>query len=453
MKIGIDGIGLYIPQLTFNFPKEFCENRKQEKEKINKGLGIYEFRIPDYNQDPVVLGANAIIKLIENNNYNPEDIKAIRVATESGIDESKPIGTYILGILEEIYGNSFSHVETDEMKFACIAGSFQLRNAVNSIKCREDKNAIEIVLTTDIALYEKRDPGEVTQGAGAVALGIKEKPRILDLSEISKNFVVSTSDEYDFFKPDGRKTPIVDGKGSINCYLERMKDAYDNFKKIYKKSHSEVDGKSPLEIFDRFVFHIPFPKMAEKAFSQLLIHEMRNKPEFSKIEKEIGKEPSKDSKEYYGWIKNFMETEYYKKSFEKKVKPSIEASQHIGNIYTGSIFLGLASLLEKENDISEEKIAFGGYGSGASACAYYGIVQNEYKDAIKNISLFSQIKEGQEINFEEYEKLHDWHIKAHDNIIISKQMYKRPYEISLKEINNGKRIYNIKHQRIKQVNL
>ena len=56
----------------------------------------------------------------------------IYVATESSLDESKAMNSFVIGMLEQIYGDcSFEHVGGIECKFACVSGSYALYDNAN----------------------------------------------------------------------------------------------------------------------------------------------------------------------------------------------------------------------------------------------------------------------------------------------------------------------------------
>lgn len=62
------------------------------------------------------------------------------------------------------------------------------------------------------------------------------------------------------------------------------------------------------------------------------------------------------------------------------VEKSFIYSRQLGNSYTASIFIGLASLLEQtQEDLSQKRIGFFSYGSGCVAEFFSGIVQPGYK--------------------------------------------------------------------------
>jgi hydroxymethylglutaryl-CoA synthase len=57
--------------------------------------------LPDVHQDAVVFGANALTKLIVDHNIDLTDIARIYVGTESAIDGSKPISSFLVALMEQ----------------------------------------------------------------------------------------------------------------------------------------------------------------------------------------------------------------------------------------------------------------------------------------------------------------------------------------------------------------
>lgn len=93
--------------------------------------------------------------------------------------------------------------------------------------------------------------------------------------------------------------------------------------------------------------------------------------------------------------------EKLKENFDK----SILYSQQIGNIYTGSLFLGLLSLLENsQNLVAGDKIAFFSYGSGAVAEIFTGKLVNGFRDYLQP-SRLEALKERTVLSVADYEKL------------------------------------------------
>jgi hydroxymethylglutaryl-CoA synthase len=100
----------------------------------------------------------------------------------------------------------------------------------------------------------------------------------------------------------------------------------------------------------------------------------------------------------------------FKKFVEARIEKAQRASSLVGNQYTGSIFLALMSTLESdflENEaMVGERIGLCGYGSGAKAKVFEGIVQSEWKDVAAKFNLFTRLTERHPIDKEIYESLH-----------------------------------------------
>jgi hydroxymethylglutaryl-CoA synthase len=179
MQVGIDDLAIYVPKLYVDY-KDFAIARGIEPQKLEYGIGIRKMALVDANQDPACMAANACLKLIQKNNLQPENIGRIYIATESGLDESKAMNSFVVGMLEQVYGEgSFEHAGGIECKFACVSGSYALYDNANWIRAEENNDKSAIVIVSDIAKYDIGSSGEYTQGAGAVAMLIKENPRLL----------------------------------------------------------------------------------------------------------------------------------------------------------------------------------------------------------------------------------------------------------------------------------
>ncbi len=173
--------------------------------------------------------ANACLKLMQKNHLHPEDIGRMYVATETGLDESKAMNSFVIGMLEQVYGeSSFEHACGIECKFACVSGSYALYDNTNWIRADENNGKVAIVIVSDIAKYDIGSAGEYTQGAGAVAMLIKENPRLLAFDQKVTSTIIKN--EYDFYRPCGKETPLVNGNYSNLLYLIQVKKAFDSYK-------------------------------------------------------------------------------------------------------------------------------------------------------------------------------------------------------------------------------
>jgi hydroxymethylglutaryl-CoA synthase len=304
-------------------------------------------------------------------------------------------------MLEQIYGDcSFEHAGGIECKFACVSGSYALYDNANWIRADENNGQAAIVVVSDIAKYDIGSTGEYTQGAGAVALLVKENPRLLAFDPKVPSTTIKN--EYDFYRPFGKETPLVNGSYSNLLYLISVRKAFDAYKeKAIKTGLIQLkDGESITDHIDFFAVHLPYRKMGEKALAYLLRHEWRYLPRWKHVIKEVGmSEPQ--PKDPRGTIESiladtefmkadeqfrraFMQTSFYNEVYEKKMASSLEASAIIGNLYTASMYMGLRSMLEfefkKGIDLEQKRVGFGSYGSGSSAMVFSGTVQPQYKE-------------------------------------------------------------------------
>lgn len=426
MPVGIDDLAIYVPKLYIDY-KDFAEARGIDPQKLEYGIGIRKMALADANQDPACMAANACMRLMKKNDLNPQDIGRIYVATESALDESKAMNSFVIGMLEQVYGESkFEHAGGIECKFACVSGSYALYDNANWIRAGESNGKSAIVIVSDIAKYDIGSAGEYTQGAGAVALLIKENARLLSFDEKVTSTIIKN--EYDFYRPFGKETPLVNGLYSNLLYLIQVRKALEAYKEkaINTGLIKLKEGESLTDYIDYISVHLPYRKMGEKALAYLLRHEWRHLPRWPdiieqvKLNEPVPKDPrgtiesiladTEFMKADEKFRREFMKTSYYKEAFDKKMASSLEASAIIGNLYTASMYMGLRSLLEFEYkkgiDLCDKRIGFGSYGSGCSAMVFSGIIQEDYKEIVDRMNIDTEIGPRTKISIEDYEKLH-----------------------------------------------
>ena len=427
MAAGIDDISIYIPRLYLD-AGDFAKARGLDPVKLERGLGIGKMAIVDTNQDPACLAANACLRVMQKNKLTPDKIGRLYVATESSFDESKAMNSYVIGMLEQVYGkDSFGHCGGIECKFACVSGSYALYDNTNWIRAGEAENKYALVVVSDIAKYDLGSSGEVTQGAGAIAMLLNDKPRLLSFDP--KVTSTSIKNEYDFYRPFGKETPIVHGQYSNLLYLIQVKNALIDYKRKVKETGliKLNDGETILDHVDYLNMHLPYSNMGKKALAYLVRHEWRALPRWEKIIEEIGMEEPipKDPRgtiesvledaefmtKDHQFTKLFTSTEKYVELYESKLASSLIASKMIGNLYTASLYLGFRSSLEFEYqngiDLKGKRVGFCSYGSGASAMIFSGVIQPEYEQVVKDMNLEAEIGPRTKLSLDEYEELHE----------------------------------------------
>ncbi len=411
--VGIDDLSVYVPRLFLPLAGEFSTDRGIDPGKLIKGIGIERMAVPDAHEDAATMAAMSLLDLMRRDDLRPEEIGKIYVGTESALDEAKAMGTGVIGMLEKIYGKgSFQECSTVEFKAACIGTTFALESLSYWVAAEED-GKVGIVIASDVAKYPLRSSGEYTQGAGSVALLVKKNPRLLALEQIYGSF---SRDENDFFRPVGCKVAIVNGKHSNQCYLDAMEGAFDSFAARAKRLAAITPGagECTTDFIDHLLFHIPYPRMVEYASAAIFRHDWRQSRRYSEIEQELGQEPNahdyEDLGEYQAaeaeYARRFAKSKQFLQAFEAKVRDTATLSRQVGNIYTGSIYLGLASLLEMQKIHGGERLSFGAYGSGCSALFFSAIVQQQ-AGSVPLRGLVQRLQERMQISLQDYEKLHE----------------------------------------------
>jgi hydroxymethylglutaryl-CoA synthase len=444
MPVGIDDLAIYIPKLYVDY-KDFAKARGIDPQKLEYGIGIKKMALVDTNQDPACMAANACLKLMQKNHLHPEDIGRMYIATESGLDESKAMNSFVIGMLEQVYGeDSFEHAGGIECKFACVSGSYAIYDNANWIRADENNGKAAVVIVSDIAKYDIGSAGEYTQGAGAVAILVKENPRLLSFDQKVTSTIIKN--EYDFYRPFGKETPLVNGNYSNLLYLIQVRKAFDSYKEKAIKTGliTLKDGESITDHIDLFSVHLPYRKMGEKALAYLLRHEWRYLPRWKQVIRELGMEEPLP-KDPRGTIESiladiefmksdekfrraFMQTSFYNEVYERKMSSSLEASAIIGNLYTASMYMGFRSLLEFEYkkgvELEGKRVGFGSYGSGSSAMVFSGVIQPGYKEVVKRMNLEEEIGIRTKLSMEEYERLHNGReMGLNDSILHNRQEF------------------------------
>ncbi|KGO91803.1 hydroxymethylglutaryl-CoA synthase family protein [Flavobacterium subsaxonicum] len=416
MTTGIDALAYDIAKIHLPI-RTLAEARNIEPDKLEKGLGLIKMTLPDAHQDTVVFGANALTRLITDNAIDPADIARIYVGTESGIDSSKPIGSFLVSLMEQKFGhNSFAECDTVDFTFACIGAVDALHNCLDYIRLNPGKKAI--VVATDIAKYDLESTGEYTQGAGAVAMLITANPRII---AIENNWAVSTKGVFDFFKPyrtiakkditniDANEPwfgnlesvieihkdqPVFDGQYSNTCYTDRTREAYYSFKKLTGTTGSLYNT------WEGIMMHLPYAFQGRRMFAEIFALDA-DTPLLT------GDEEATD---YQTRIREISKSDDYKAFVAQKLQPAEAASSLIGNLYTGSVFMGFISAIAKyaaeAKDLTGKKIGFLAYGSGSKSKVFEGTLQPGWYDAATNARLFQTLEQSHSIDFDTYQKLH-----------------------------------------------
>ena len=407
--VGIDAIEIWTGKLKLDLPGTFAEQKGEDPDKYRKGLGLDNSSFPDTYEDIVTMGANAAKRLMDRKGLAPEEIGRIDVATESAFDHSKPVSTYIAGCLEDVYEGDFAHANKGERKFACVSGTQAIDDAYNWIRAGRHRGRAALVIATDTALYARGDPGEATQGAGAVAMLIDENPSVVELSNEQG---YGSRDETDFLKPN-QQFPSVDGKRSMQVYLARMREAWEDYE--------SVAGQIEPDDFAYAPFHTPFPGMVRKAALLAYRRLIRGTEIEDELSEAIGRQPLEanfeDRESYEEAIRAYMDelkgTERYAEWYDAVIEPTLDISREVGNWYTGSVHIARVSALkraaEDDRELTGDRMLVASYGSGAQAEIHAETIREGWREDIAALNVDEQLERRYDLSWDEYELVHDVH--------------------------------------------
>jgi len=313
---GIASIGLAFPGLAMRV-ETLAELRGVDPQKYISGLGCREIALCQEGEDVATLAVRAARRALERWGGRTSDLGLLVVGTETAKDMSRPLSAFVADELG-LHGA----IRSFEAKHACYGGTVALRHALEWRASGAARGKAALVIATDVALYAPNDPGEPTQGAGAVAMVI-ERPIYASVDLISYAY---SEPAFDFWRPVGEAYPRVDGKLSLDCYQRATDECFGQL--------VADRGDDAIAKIDAACFHVPFPKMVRKAVAKL--------------------------GESRGWSEAATSSFY-----ESKVEKTMAWNTRIGNAYTAALWVSVANALSTAKP--GDTISAFSYGSGFGA--------------------------------------------------------------------------------------
>lgn len=343
LQIGIQDLSLSTSHYVVSLAALAASNGT-DPEKYRVGLGQDEFSFPAPDEDIITMGATAAKQIIDRQGAG--SIRTLLFATESGVDQSKAAGVAVHRLL-----GLPSNVRIVEFKQACYSGTAALQAAIGIVSRNPEERVL--VIMSDVARYRLDSPGEPTQGAGAVALLIAANPAMIAIEPATG---IYSDDIDDFWRPNDSTTAVVDGAISVSAYLDALSGAWAELQQRGGPTFAEID---------RLLYHQPFTKMAKKAQSHLAALTGDDLslllPSDAQPEQPSGETDS--APRHTGLAEGTL------------------YNRRLGNAYTASLYLGLASLLHHDETLEGARLGFFSYGSGSVSEFFTGIVQPGYFDA------------------------------------------------------------------------
>ncbi|MEM6711822.1 MAG: hydroxymethylglutaryl-CoA synthase [Pseudomonadota bacterium] len=349
LKIGIDQLGFYVPKHFISL-SVLAEKHGIDPEKFSRGIGQNKISMPSHDEDVVTLGAEAAKPILDR--VGVEGIDTLLFATETGIDQSKAGGVYVHRLL-----GLPSQCRVVELKHACYSGTAALQLACGYVARKPHRKVL--VIASDISRYDIDSSAEATQGCGAVAMLVTANPRVLEIETASG---CHSEDIMDFWRPNYRKTPLVDGKYSALKYLDALGHAWKDY---------QTNGGRAYHDIAQFCYHLPFSRLGVKA------HQHLAKLNGASVNQEA-------------------------------VNPGLAYNRDVGNSYTASLYISLISTLDEvEADLSSKAIGLFSYGSGAVAEFFTTVVQPGYREYLSRNDNQKLLSDRVSLSHEDY--LTFWH--------------------------------------------
>src|SRR5262249_9240597 len=153
MTVGIDRFAVYVPQYALRLG-DLATARGVPPEKLTAGLGVREMAIAAPCEDVVTLAATAGARLLRAAQVDPGEIGMLLVATESGVDHSKPVSIFVHDLL-----GIGSRCRVYELKHACYAGTAALMTAADWVRAGGRRPRRALGVAAGIARHRIRSPG------------------------------------------------------------------------------------------------------------------------------------------------------------------------------------------------------------------------------------------------------------------------------------------------------
>ncbi len=354
--VGIDDLNVYGSTCSIDI-----ETIARARGRSGKGLQAVQFlrrSVTPPSEDAVTLAVNAAKPLVDA--AGPGAFELLIVATESGVDYGKPLSTYVHHLLE-----LNPACRNFEVKYACHGGTTGIQLAVSWIRSHAP-GAKALVVMTDLARRHLGDPAELSAGSGAVAVVIAADPLVLRIEEPTG---YACREVYDVARPT---TTIEWGDAvlSLAAYLDLLEMAWEGYQK-QAACDAPVD-----ERFRYMLYHTPLVSLIEQAHETLL---------------RAGREDLSPSQ--------------IDDSFDRMVAPALGYPRELANIYSGSVYSKLASLVDQTADLEPgARVGIFSYGSGSCAELFGGVIVEGARQRVSRHCIGARLARRRALDLPDYER-------------------------------------------------
>jgi len=376
---GISDMALYLPASSIESTTVLAARRQEDPEngeRLTRALdytGQRSIRFTAGYEDSATMAAEAARRLLRQQPEALDGLRFLATGTETGLDHSKPVAAWVQGMLQKDGLRLPGSIVTSQTQHACAGGTISLLGVAAQLALSGRNDERGMVICTDIARYKRSSTAEITQGAGAVAMLVEPEARLvgLDLTSVGH----ASHDVDDFFRPFGSDVAVVKGRFSIRCYREALEEAF--------LDHAVRLGEKPATILqgtDIFVLHVPYYSLPLDSLEWL-----------------VGRQLGIGRQEAGSFLR------------ERGYQDSILPAAHIGNLYSGSMYMALAFALEgaarrSGDDLPGKRVLFASYGSGNTMMVFRGQVAAGAREVMRSWNTRALLEEHTPADLETYER-------------------------------------------------
>ncbi len=444
---GVSAMSVYVP--PFRVPLvDWCEWTGNNWDKVRAVVG-HSFRVCGRHENVYTMAANAALKLILQNDIDPRQVGFLGLGTESSTDNAAG-AVIVRGMLDQALQalgrpRLSRHLEVPEFKHACLGGIYALKSALRYVAC-DGRDRQAIVVSADVAEYERGSSGEQTQGAGAVAMLIENTPRLFEVDL----FHAGSASDYrgpDFRKPfarhftEGYATrttrpsdfPVFSGEYSTFSYIDETILAVENM-----LARLDVSAGSYYRSVRNLFFHRPYHLMPVRAMSILYVRGLargdHHHDELAELCTEAGlpvsdvlAEATSSPDLFAHVLSGNIQTDPYvatsavaavlrkrqgfRELLTQKMSMGGDVTKALGNLYSAALPAWIAAGLEEGAEqglpLAGARMVAIGYGSGDAAESIPISPVVGFEAAAKRIGARAALDQAIDLTRAQYESLHD----------------------------------------------
>jgi hydroxymethylglutaryl-CoA synthase len=444
---GVSAMSLYVPPFRVDL-KDWCSWTDNSWEKISAVVGR-SFRVCGRHENVYTMAANAVLRLIRQNAIDPTRIGFLGLGTESSTDNAAG-AVIVRGMvdraLESLGQPRLSrHLEVPEFKHACLGGIYALKSALR-YAVSDGAEQLAIVVSADVAEYERGSTGEQTQGAGAVAMLVERSPKLFGV-DLKHAGSASAYRGPDFRKPFARHFtegyapntqrpsdfPVFSGKYSTFSYLDETVHAVERM-----LSRLQVSAGSYYESVRGLFFHRPYQLMPVQAMSFLYVRglargdhhhdELRGLCQEAGVAFEDVLKETVSTPDLYGELLKddavvdpylatsavaglLRKQQSFRRLLDEKMGLGSELVKDLGNLYSAALPAWIAAGFEEASrrklELGDAPLVAVGYGSGDAAEALPLYVERGFEVPASRIGFEQSLAGSVTLTRQQYEALHD----------------------------------------------